>query len=245
LDDGPADIEGSVALARAAVAAGTCTIVATPHIRDDYPFPLEARDARLADVRRALGDAGVPLAVVAGGELSLSRAADLTDDELARVCLGAGSYLLVESPYSLVGEFLENAIFELQLRGFRPVLAHPERSPSFHGDLKRLAALVDRGVLVSITAGSMSGQFGRTVRRATAEMLAADLVHNVASDAHGAYGRGPGLLSAFDAADDDLRGIAAQARWYTGDVPAAMLAGEQLPPRPGRVGRRRGLRWRA
>jgi protein-tyrosine phosphatase len=87
----------------------------------------ERRDA----LNSRLADAGVAVSVVAGGELDLPEAADLPDTELAQICLGSGSYLLVESPYTSTAESLERGLFALQARGFRVVLAHPERSPSF------------------------------------------------------------------------------------------------------------------
>src|SRR4051812_47846049 len=69
LDDGPGTLAGSVELANAAVDAGTTTVVATPHIRDDYPFDLDAIDERAVELRRALADARVPLEVATGGEV--------------------------------------------------------------------------------------------------------------------------------------------------------------------------------
>jgi protein-tyrosine phosphatase len=186
LDDGPDDIEGSLALARTAVAGGTTTIVATPHIRDDYPFPIDVIDERLRELRAALAEEGIALEVLPGGEVSIDKSVDLSDEELSQVTLGRGPYVLVESPYGEATDFLERSLYDLQVRGFRPVLAHPERSPSFQDSPDRLATLVGRGVLTSITAGSMAGQFGRTVRGVSRTMLARALVHDVASDAHSA-----------------------------------------------------------
>jgi tyrosine-protein phosphatase YwqE len=127
---------------------------------------------------------------------------------------------------------LEHMIFDIQARGFQPVLAHPERSPSFQDDIDRLETLVDRGVLCSITAASMAGDFGRTPRRAAIEMLQRSLVHDVASDAHAAIGRLPGLARGFESLEGELHGIQEAQRWYTDSAPAAMLVDQPLPPRP-------------
>src|SRR3954469_3514211 len=163
LDDGPAQLGGSLDFARAAVASGTTTIVATPHIRDDYPFDLDTRDEHMAQLRAALSEHEIPLELVSGGEVSLAKSLDMTTEDLQRVSLGGGPYLLVESPYGPATDLLEQTLFNLQTRGFRPVLAHPERSPSFQTDIDRLATLVERGIQTSITADSMTGRFGRTV----------------------------------------------------------------------------------
>jgi protein-tyrosine phosphatase len=243
LDDGPADIHGSLAFARKAVEAGTTTIVATPHVRDDHPFPLELIDDRAHELTGALADAGVPLEVATGAEVALSKLPDLDDSTLEGLCLGSGRYLLVESPYTYAPELLENMLFSVQARGFRPILAHPERSPSFLSDQVRLTRLVDRGILCSITAMSMTGAFGDTVRRFSVRLFARGVVHNVASDAHDETHRQPGLTEGFERLDQELPGLADQTGWFTRDAARAILAGDDLPPRPATVmPAERGLR---
>jgi protein-tyrosine phosphatase len=249
VDDGAATVEDSLEIARAAVGAGVHTIVATPHIRNDYPLdPAEipARTDALGDELRA---AEVDLRVLPGGEVALTSAPDLDDETLARLTLGGnGLYLLVESPYTPATDMLEAELFGLQVRGFRPILAHPERSPSFLADRARLAQLVERGMLCSITGASMTGRFGRRVRAFTVELFEAGLVHNVASDAHDAINRHPRLDSSFRSLDGELPGLADQAAWYTHAAPAAVLAGADLPERPqppGRGGLRRRFRRRS
>lgn len=239
LDDGPADLDGSLELARVAVAAGTRTIVATPHIRDDFPFDPALIPGRVAQLNDVLRDEGVDLEVAVGGEVSVSTAADLDDATLRGVTLGGGPYLLVESPYTHATDMLEHNLFDLQVRGFRILLAHPERSPSFIRDIDRVARLVERGMRCSITAASMKGSFGRTVARFTAELFRGGLVHDVASDAHDAVRRGPDLKSGFRAVESDLPGLLESSHWFTHDAPAALLSGADLPPAPPRPAARR------
>jgi tyrosine-protein phosphatase YwqE len=78
----------------------------------------------------------------------------------------------------------------------------------------------------------MAGRFGSPVRQMTCWMFAEGLVANVASDAHDAVRRPPGLRAGFDHLDEMLPGLAEQADWYTRAAPAAMLAGQALPDRP-------------
>jgi len=102
-------------------------------------------------------------------------------------------------------------------------------------DFVRLQRMIEQGVLASVTALSMSGQFGRTVQRFTARLFAAGLVHNVASDAHDVERRPPGLAEGFQRLDSELPGLADQAHWFTQDAPEAILAGRPLPAAPARV----------
>src|SRR4051794_39635414 len=88
LDDGPDTIDESLLLARAAADAGTQVMVATPHVRSDYVFPLGEIALRTARLNDELAAQGVPLRIVAGGEVSVARVAELDESELAGVCLG-------------------------------------------------------------------------------------------------------------------------------------------------------------
>jgi protein-tyrosine phosphatase len=232
VDDGAPDLEAAVAMARVAADDGITTMVATPHIRDDHPFDHARIPGLVADLNAALGSAGVPVTVVAGGEVALTTTADLEPDALRVYALGEGPYLLVESPYSEVGELVERQLFDVQMKGLKPVLAHPERSPSFLQDLERLRALVERGVLLSVTADSMAGRFGGTVAAFTAELFRAGLVHDVASDAHDDRKRAPRLRHGFAALDRELPGLADQASWFTETSPRALLAGAEPPAPP-------------
>ena len=244
LDDGPATVEDSLALADRAVAGGTRTIVATPHIREDHPFELERIADGVEDLNSALAGASVPLEVMTGGEVAINRAVVLGDDDLRKVALGSGAYLLVESPYVYVSDLLEHAVSDLQERGFRPLLAHPERSPCFQSRIERLGRLVDDGALCSITAGSLAGRFGRTVKRFSVELLAAGLVHDIASDAHNAGRRPPLDRRELDEAEQHISELRGRVEWLVQDAPAAILRGEDLPPLPAPAGRGQALRDR-
>lgn len=232
LDDGPVTIEGSLALARAAVAAGTETMVATPHINDDCAVDPREVAFAVEALNHTLERHEIELEVVPGGEVSIARLGRLARAELDEVRLGDGPYVLVESPHVPLAGALEATIFELQVRGYQVLLAHPERSPVFLREPVRLRRLVEAGALCSITAGSIAGRFGRTVRAFTLTLLREGLVHDVASDAHDDRRRPPGLLAGFADAEAALPGLAGQADWLTRAAPEAILAGEPLPARP-------------
>jgi protein-tyrosine phosphatase len=231
LDDGAADMEVSLEMARAAVKDGVSTMVATPHVDDRYGLDPPDIGEQVGHLNLALARAGIALGVLPGAEVAHTRAASLSEEALHTACLGDSKALLIESPYTSVS-FFDDLLFDLQVRGFRPVLAHPERCVMFQADPERLAALVERGVYCTINAGSLSGGFGRKVRQTAIGLLARGLVHSIASDCHDTERRPPGLNGALDGIDSEIPGIAAQARWLTNDVPAALLADKPLPPRP-------------
>jgi protein-tyrosine phosphatase len=228
IDDGPETIEGSVALARVAAERGTRTIVATPHVSWSYDNGPQTI-ARLVDQTNAqLARAGVEIDIVAGAEIAITRAAELDRETIAALTLGGGPWLLIEFPFSSASPGLDELVQELEEEGHRVVLAHVERCPAFQRDPSMLESLVLSGALASITAGSLAGSFGSTARRFALELLDAELVHNVASDAHDAEKRPPGISRELEQS-----GFGALTEWLTESVPAAILAGEQdIPPRP-------------
>jgi protein-tyrosine phosphatase len=232
IDDGPPDLDGSAALARAAVAAGTTVLAATSHV--DRGFGLTPADLAggVRAVRARLAREGIPLEVIRGGEIAMSRLPDLDEEDLIALRLGGGSTLLVEAPLMPFAGNLEGLVFALQARGHTVLLAHPERSPIFLRDPMRLARLVDQGVLVQITAGSLLGEFSEQVRRFTLRLLADGLAHVAASDTHDPVRRPPGLRDAFALAESDLPGAGLLEAWMAEEVPAALVADEPVPSRP-------------
>jgi protein-tyrosine phosphatase len=240
IDDGPQTIEGSLALARAVAEGGVGTLVATPHVSWRYPNRAE-EIARLVDELNAgLQAQAIALEVRAGAEIAMTRAAEVDPQELSRMTLGGGEWLLVECPFTPVATGMDALVLDLQRRGHRVVLAHPERCPAFHRDRRALETLVRGGVLTSITAGSLVGRFGAPVQRFAMELAREELLHNVASDAHDPQRRPPGMSDELEQA-----GLGALSEWLTCAVPAAILDGGEIPRRPEvAVPVRRASRWR-
>jgi protein-tyrosine phosphatase len=232
LDDGPANLDFSLAMARAAVEAGTQLIVATPHIRADFDVDPNEIETRVDLFNDRLQRERLPLRVLPGAEIGWATATELDDALLAKLSLGSGGRVLLESPYGRKPVDVEGIIAGLAERGFQTVLAHPERCPLFQRDPARLKAIVEAGALCSVTAGSMLGRFGAPVRTFTVEMLRDGLVHDVASDAHDHIHRPPGLVAGFAELKEELPGIDQYAAWYTVTSPVAILAGNPLPAAP-------------
>lgn len=243
LDDGPRDMAGALAMARAAVAAGTRAVATTSHI--NIGFGLEPED--LAAARDALAgelaEAGIELELLSGGEIAPERLRDLGDDQLRALTLGDGGCVLLECPFPPVGSAMELMVAELHRRGFEVLLAHPERSATFQRDPARLQRLVDLGAAAQVTAGALAGGFGETARRAGFHLLEAGLVHVLASDSHDPAHRPPDPRLADRALTERYGDVEAQLEWMTQEAPAALVAGRPLPPRPP-LPRPRGMRAR-
>lgn len=184
VDDGPQTLDETVAYARDAAAAGTRTIVATPHVEvvDVATLP-----DRVAEVRAALAAEGVDLHVEVGGELKPESVGVLDAYELEIIAHGppGARWLLYEVPFSGVDDAFLAGAEELTARGYGLLLAHPERSRGLlDGGLALLEPLVAAGALLEINVGPLTGR--ETPERAAAarHLVERGLAHVVATDAH-------------------------------------------------------------
>jgi protein-tyrosine phosphatase len=226
VDDGPADLEESLDLARAAVETGTRSLVATPHVRTDLGLTDAHEIAeRVRELRSALTAAGIPLEVACGGELGHDMAFLLGRDGLDLLAQGppGARWLLVETPFEGIGEDFHAATAELRALGFGVLVAHPERSAD--AALEGAAGLrreIAAGSLAQLNALSLTGGHGEDARRSAWELLQEGLIAVVASDAHGPT-RPPALQIAREALiGGGLAPAAASALVST--APEALLA---------------------
>lgn len=240
LDDGPTTVEEALALASAQVGIGVERIVATPHLSWEYDVTPERIHRGVDDLQIALTAAGIPLQVEIGAEITVMAAIEATDDELLGVTLGGAGWLLLEAPLALHAPGFNEMIQQVQSRGFRILLAHPERCPEIHRKPGLLKDLVGVGVRSQITASSLTGAFGRRVRDFSLDMIDDGLVHVVASDAHDVANRSPGLREEIASV-----GLSQAATWWTEEVPLAILAGETTPSIPGSVERLIAGGWKS
>ena len=233
LDDGARDLGDALAMAEQAEHDGIEAICATPHIRHDHAVRIAELPGRLAELSAALRAAGSAVEALPGGEVSAGSLDSLDDAELAVVSLGGGGrWILLEPGPGPLGADLDQAVRTLNNRGYRAVIAHPERHPG-PDLLPRLAALTAAGALIQVTAGFF-------LEPATAPgMIAlarAGVVHVLGSDAHSSRLGRPVALSAALVKLGTVQPTAAHLRWIGSFAPLALIAGiDVAPPFPARV----------
>jgi protein-tyrosine phosphatase len=234
VDDGPATMGDSVAMARAAWESGTRTMVCTPHMIAGYPTDPPRVHSGVRDLAAALREAEIGLKVTTGAEIALDHLPRMNDADLAMSTLGGrGEWLLLEMPFLGWPLRLGEILRDLEIRGFRAILAHPERADAIQRSPDRIRDVIGRGALVQLTAGSFLGDHGPAARRTAGILLAGGAAHLIASDAHSAGPWrgpeiGPGLQAAADAIDVHPQTLS----WMVDEGPAAILEGGQVrPPR--------------
>ncbi|MCS6801481.1 MAG: CpsB/CapC family capsule biosynthesis tyrosine phosphatase [Chloroflexota bacterium] len=232
VDDGAESHEDALAMARLAVAEGIRDIVATPHHHMlDQRQPRDDVVRRVSALQAALAAEDIPLTIHPGCELYLTPDSPQQWDAGNLLPLAGTDFLLVETAFHEYPWYVEETIFQLQARGARIILAHPERYVAFQRDPSILRTLVARGVLAQITAGSLLGAFGKSAKAAAELFLQEGLAHLIATDAHRPSGsRSTAIVRARQRAAELVGEARAQA--MTEDLPAAILRGEliDLPP---------------
>lgn len=93
-------------------------------------------------------------------------------------------YMLIELPMNDFPIYTENVFYELGINGIVPILAHPERNRAIMKDETLLESLIEQGAMAQMNTGSLTGEFGRTVKEFAERLVKRNLIHITGSDAH-------------------------------------------------------------
>jgi protein-tyrosine phosphatase len=232
LDDGAADLDMSRSMVKLLLADGVSTVACTPHILpglydNSGPAILEAIQ-RLRDV---FGQEGIHIELVSGADNHIAPdfVADLHRGHL--LPLAGSRYVLMEPPHHVAPPKLEDLFFNVLVAGYVPVLTHPERLTWLDSRYSVIRRLVKRGVWMQVTAGSLTGNFGRNARYWAERMVEEGLVHILATDAHDDNRRAPNLGEGYLRAAQLVGEV--EAQHLVGTRPRGIIQNfepTQLPP---------------
>lgn len=215
IDDGPDTMDQALAMARHAVASGITHSIVTPHVHPDrYDNDHHSIQSELSSYKSALRAAQIPLQIGMAGEVRLS-AEILTLVEENRIpFLGewqGNKVMLLEFPHGHIPPGSDKLVEWLLKRDILPMIAHPERNKGVMRDRRQLEPFVKLGCLFQVTAGSVAGNFGGPAQRCAEDLLAAEVVTVLASDAHNLNSRPPELRAGVEAASRIIGEANAQA----------------------------------
>lgn len=227
IDDGSQSLADSLAMARQGAADGIEVICATPHIRHDHDVRIGELNGRVTELNAELQRRRIATRIAPGGEVAETALRHAADDELRLVSVGGGGrWILVEPAPGALSSSLAESVERLFERGFRSLIAHPERHLGSDTD-QRLASLIDRGALVQATAAYLLAE--ATAPTMTA-LAARGLIHVLGSDAHSARHGRPVRLSEGIAALRAVEALEPHIEWIARTAPAAIVAGEEVEP---------------
>jgi protein-tyrosine phosphatase len=232
LDDGPHDIEISVAMAQMSMQNGVTHIVCTPHSSDHFKFDPALNLERLEMVQKQVGD-GITLGLGCDFHLMYDNIEDAIANP-SKYSINGKQYLLVEFPDQGISQNMKEIFFRLGVAGMTSIITHPERNPVLARQPERMAEWLRAGCYIQITAASLTGRFGKTAQRVSHELLKRNWVNFIATDAHDITSRPPMLREAYQLVADKY-GVETADRLCIHN-PRAAYFGEQLPPQPEQEG---------
>jgi protein-tyrosine phosphatase len=194
IDDGAANENMALAMARAYVDQGVHHVACTPHILPGVYNNSGCQVRRaVARMQTRLDDAGIPLRLLTGADNHMvpDFIGGLKSGHL--LTLANSRYVLVEPPHHIAPARIEVFFLKLLLTGYVPVLTHPERLFWIDAKYEVIRRLASQGVWMQVTCGSLRGIFGRRPRYWAERLLAEGIVHVLATDAHNMTTRPPDL----------------------------------------------------
>lgn len=219
IDDGAADLDASLAMARAWVEDGVSIVACTPHILPGL-FHNSGPQIRLAinALQQKLDEHQIPLHLVSGADNHVTPdfVSGLRSGHL--LSLADTRYVLVEPPHHTAPPRLDELFFNIMAAGYVPILTHPERLTWIKSHYDLIRTLAVRGVWMQLTAGSLTGAFGRAPKYWSERMLDEGLVHILATDAHDPVRRRPALGEGYARAaelvgDEEARQLVYDRPW--------------------------------
>ncbi|MBI5204612.1 MAG: hypothetical protein HZA11_06820 [Nitrospirae bacterium] len=236
IDDGPETIDEAVEMCRMAHADGVKTIVATPHFNPGVYEPASAKVFGLAaELETRAKEKGIDIRILPGADVAVTPElpGHLKKEEYLTIN-STGRYFLAEFPPASVPPKWDAFLLSLLSSGMVPIITHPERNAWFMEHPDALYSIVSRGVMVQITAMSITGAFGEDIQRYSIFLLQNNLVHVIATDAHSAAYRPPLLSEAVKMSSDMIGEDKAKALVTT--IPVAIIEGKSVslpePVRP-------------
>lgn len=184
IDDGSKTIEDSVQMITELYKMGYKKVITTPHIMSDYYRNTpEIILSGLDKVRAALKLANIPIEVNASSEYYLDYDFERKLDEEKLLTFG-DNHLLFEISYMNPPDNLMHVIFKMQLHGYKPVLAHPERYNFWHNDFEKYKIFIDKGVLLQMNINSLTGYYSLSTKKIAEQMIDKNMISFLGTDCH-------------------------------------------------------------
>lgn len=184
IDDGAKTIEDSLNLLAEFEALGFQKVITTPHVMSDYyKNTPEIILGGLEEVRKAKNEKGLKIEIDAAAEYNLD--ADFEPQIDAETLLTFGdNYVLFELPFIAEPPMLNDIIWKLQTKKYKPILAHVERYPYWFNDWEKIKNLKDRGVFIQLNINSLTGHYGPEVKMLAEKLIDNNMVDLLGSDCH-------------------------------------------------------------
>ena len=186
IDDGAKDLESSISLIERMSSYGITNFITTPHVLGDvYPNTPEIINEKLELVRNELKNRNkTNIKINAAAEYMMDEQFLLLLENNAPLLTLKNNLVLVEMSYFSPPINLYDVLFQLQLKGYKPILAHPERYMSYHNRFNEYYKLKKAGCLFQLNLLSLTQHYGKGVLKTTEKLLKENVYDFVGTDAH-------------------------------------------------------------
>ena len=200
IDDGSRSIEMTINMLKKAEESGTTDIIATPHfMRGRFEVEYKEVIQKTEELKKIVKENNIDINIYVGQEVYYSKnLLEYYNDKIIGT-INNTKYMLIELP--MLGFDIDeviNTIYELQIRGIVPIIAHPERYKPFIKKPSMINALINEGMLFQMNAGSIAGDFGNDVKKTATKYLEHNIYSFIGSDAHRDKGRDTDMSEALN-----------------------------------------------
>lgn len=188
IDDGSKSMEESLELVKGLADLGLRKLITTPHIMSEYyKNTPEIINMGLEDLRRAVAAEGIEIEIEAAAEYYMDEIFldKIKNGEEVLTFGNVGTkYILVETGFINRPQMLLEIFFQLEMAGYTPVFAHPERYQYLLGDKALLEDLIERRILFQVNLLSLTGFYGKPVKDFADMLVEKRLVRFFGTDCH-------------------------------------------------------------
>lgn len=183
IDDGSRTMDETIAMLAKFESLGYKKVITTPHIMNEvYPNGPESILGGLTKVQETAKSLGLSIEIEAAAEYYFDET--LVEKIRNRSVLSFQEYVLVEFSFHSKPEYEDQLFFEMQTAGFKPILAHFERYPYYHGSVEHAVHFKEKGVAIQLNLNSLTGHYGQGVKKQAELLIDEGLVDFAATDCH-------------------------------------------------------------
>lgn len=184
IDDGSPSMDHTIALLAKFEQLGYRKVITTPHILNDvYPNTAENILSGLANVQEEIKRLGLKIEIEAAAEYYCDESF-LPLIERNEILSFGSNFVLMEFGFLSPSQYEAQALFNLQVAGYVPVIAHYERYPYYFGDFKKVDALRERNIQIQVNLNSLTGHYGPGVKKMAEQLIKNKQVDFLGTDCH-------------------------------------------------------------
>lgn len=185
LDDGSQNVEDSISYIKDLYTLGYRKFICTPHIISDlYPNSRQTIEPAYQLLKQRLVEEGVPVEILFSAEFMVNIDFEDVISQNQLLPFGKEKYLLIEMSYLAPSPNIKDVVFELIMKGYQPILAHPERYSYYHHNIELIEEFRESGCLLQLNLLSLTGYYGKGVKRVADHLIKQKMVSFAGTDLH-------------------------------------------------------------